>query len=597
MKSLWRTLRELFDVLPKGAKPFYAWYSVATALLSILDTAALAMILFTVTPLVSGKPIVFPVLGEIPADGVPWVVLAVVGLFILKGVLAVALHWYATRRFARYELEIGDELFRGFMRSGWESRSQFSTAEVTRLVDTSMANANLGFILPLSQIPGSAFTFVSVLTVLVVSEPLTALVAFVYLVAISLLMLLVVARRAKLAGTHNRMFGLRVATIMTEMMDALKEVTLRGKLEEVERVVSKNRQRATRARANLSFLGVIPKYAFDAALIGGFALVGGASYLINGPAAAVASVTLFAATGFRMIPAMNAVQGGLISASANEISAKEVIRDIRAVRSQLAGASSERSEADQGSLAARPGVLELRDVSFRYPGAEHDVLHGLSVSVPFGSSLAVVGPSGAGKSTLIDILLGLSVPTGGVMEIDGEPLADVMEQWRSRVGYVPQRVALFDASIAQNVALTWEDDYDLERVKRSLERAHLGELAARGAGLLERIGERGQAISGGQQQRMGIARALYSDPLVMVMDEATSALDTATENRVTESMRGLQGEVTFITVAHRLATIKEYDQVCYLDQGRILGCGTFEEVVAQVPDFKMQATLAGLVRE
>lgn len=595
MKSLWRTLRELFDVLPKGAKPFYAWYSVATALLSILDTAALALILLTVTPLVSGKPIVFPVLGEIPAEGVPWVVIAVVALFILKGVLAVGMHWFATRRFAKYELEIGDELFRGFMRASWESRSQLSTAEVTRLADTAMANTNLGFILPLSQIPGNAVTFIAVLMVLVVAQPVTALIAFLYLSAISLTMLLVISRRAKLAGTHNREFSFRVATIMTEMMDALKEVTLRGKLDEVGRVVSKNRQRATRARANLSFLGVVPKYAFEAALIGGFLLVGGASYLIGGAAQAVAAVTLFAATGFRMIPAMNAVQGGLLSASANEISAQDVIRELRAARALDAAEADAVAVGDAGTLPEHPRMLELRDVSFRYPGADHDVLHDLSLSVPFGSSLAVVGPSGAGKSTLIDILLGLSEPSGGVMTIDGLPLDTVMAQWRARVGYVPQRVALFDASIAQNVALTWEDDYDLDRVRHALQRAHLGDLARRGKGLLEHIGERGQAISGGQQQRLGIARALYSDPLVMVMDEATSALDTATENRVTDSMRELQGQVTFITVAHRLATIKEYDQVCYLDQGRILGSGTFEEVVAQVPDFKMQASLAGLV--
>ncbi|PIJ01793.1 ABC transporter ATP-binding protein, partial [Leucobacter sp. OLES1] len=250
---------------------------------------------------------------------------------------------------------------------------------------------------------------------------------------------------------------------------------------------------------------------------------------------------------------------------------------------------------DVAELPAGPQRLTLENVHFRYPGADEDVLKNVNFTVPFGSSLAIVGPSGSGKSTLIDLLLGLSVPTSGSMRIDGAELRDVMRQWRNRVGYVPQRVALFDASIAQNVALTWEADYDSERVMHALRRAHLGELADRGAGIEERVGERGASISGGQQQRLGIARALYSDPFVMVMDEATSALDTATENRVTESMRELQGEVTFITVAHRLATIREYDQVCYLDRGEILGNGTFEEVVEQVPEFRLQAELAGLL--
>lgn len=593
MKGLWRTLVDLFDVLPKGAKPFYIWYSIVTGALAILDTVALALIVAVVTPLASGEPISLPVIGEVGGTAPVWIVVLICGLFLLKGALAITLHWFATRRFARYELEVGDALFRAYTHSSWEKRSRLSTAEVTRIVDSSMANTNLGFILPLSQVPGNALTFVSVLAVLVVAQPATAAVALVYLSSFSAIMLFVIARRARRAGNDNRGYAYRVATIMTEMVDALKEVVLRGKLDEIGRVVSRNRAVATRARANISFLGIVPKYAFESALIGGFLIIGGSAYLIGGIAEAMTAVALFAATGFRMIPAMTTVQSSFTTAGANEVYARDVIRQLTEARSDDSVAAAQ--AADRGTLPDRPKVLELRDVHFRYPGGERDVLEGLSLSIPFGSSLAVVGPSGAGKSTLIDILLGLSVPTDGALAIDGQDLTDVLRQWRASVGYVPQRVALFDASIAQNVALTWEQDYDAERVRDALERAHLGELASRGEGIEAHIGERGASISGGQQQRMGIARALYSDPLVMVMDEATSSLDTATENRVTESMQELRGEVTFITVAHRLATVRNYDQICYLDGGRIQGQGTFQEVVAQVPAFKVQAELAGLI--
>ncbi|WP_344029345.1 ABC transporter ATP-binding protein [Leucobacter iarius] len=578
-------------MLPRGAKPFYVWYSIVTSLLAILDTVALALIALAVTPLVSGKPIVLPVLGELPASATPVFVVAICALFVTKGVCAVLLHWFATRRFASYELEIGNELFRAYTHSSWEERSRLSTAEITRIVDSSMANTNLQFILPLSQIPGNALTFVGVLGVLVVAQPLSALIALLYLSAISIGMLLIVTRRAQRAGRDNRTYAYRAATIMTEMVEALKEVTLRGKLDEIGEVVSRNRSVATRARANLSFYGIVPKYAFDAALIGGFLLIGGASFLLGGPQAAVVSVSLFAATGFRMIPAMNAVQSSFTSAVGSEVYARDVIRELKRAPLQ---AVDPVSAADTAELASEPSVLALRGVSFRYPGAEVDVLDDIDLEIPFGSRLAVVGPSGAGKSTLIDLLLGLSTPTGGVIEIDGSPLDSVLGQWRSRVGYVPQRVAVFDGSIAQNVALTWGDEYDEERVRESLRRAQLDGLLDRSEGVEEKLGERGASISGGQQQRLGIARALYSDPFVLVLDEATSALDTATENRVMESMRALAGEVTFVTIAHRLATIRDYDQVCYLDGGKIRGQGTFDEVVAQVPDFRVQAELAGL---
>ncbi len=588
MKSIWRTLNRLFSVLPRGARSYYIGYSIATGLLAFLDTAALALIVLTITPLVSGTPITIPVIGELPQEATSWVVLMIAALFILKGVLALLLHWRATRKFASYELELGDRIFANFIHSSWEKRSTISTPELTRMVDSSVGNASRGFLLPLSQIPGNALTFVSALLILVVSEPLTAFIALVYLSLISGALSFIVARRSRAAGTVARNYSFRVATIMTEMIDALKEVTLRGKLDEAGRMISKNRAVATRARASLAFIGVVPRYTLEAALIGGFVIVGGASMLFSGPQAAVVSISLFAASGFKMIPSMNAVQSSLTAASSNEVYALDVIRELEAKDEFVS------VPADTTELVSAPKELVLNNVSFTYAGAERPVLNGLSLRVPFGSSLAIVGPSGAGKSTLIDILLGLSVPTSGSLTIDETPLTEVLQQWRDRVGYVPQRVALFDGSIAQNVALTWEDEYDAERVGEVLKLAHVHEIAERGEGISERIGERGASISGGQQQRLGIARALYTDPLIMVMDEATSSLDTATENRIVESLDSFAGEVTFITVAHRLATIRNYDQVCYLDEGRVLGQGTFDEVVQAVPAFRVQAELAGL---
>ncbi len=591
MKSLWNTLNELFRVLPRGAKRFYLGYSILTGLLAVLDSLALALIVVVTAPLATGTGMSLPVIGELPESATPILVILICGLFVLKGVFALVLHRRATRRFAHYELDAGDRLFSTYIHSSWERRSLLSTAEVTRIVDTAMQNTNLGFLLQLSMIPGNAMTFLATILVLVVAQPVTALIALVYLLAIALIMNRFVSRAAKRAGETNRNIVYRITTIMTEMVEALKEVTLRGKLGEIGRVVSKDRAVATDARADMAYLSQVPKYAFETALIGGVLLVGGVAYLMTGLGGATVAIGLFAVTGFRVVPALNAIQSCLSSASSNEVYAKDVIRELR---SEPSAQASGDDLVDLRPLPEKPQRLQLRDVQFRYPDSDRNVLEDISISIPVGSSLAIVGPSGAGKSTLIDLLLGLSVPTGGEMCIDDAPLPEVMGQWRKRVGYVPQRVALFDGSIAQNVALTWEQNYDLARVQRALKRAHLEELGDREGGLLAKIGERGDSISGGQQQRLGIARALYTDPLVMVMDEATSSLDTATENRVTQSMHELQGEVTFITVAHRLATIREYDQICYLGEGRIKGIGTFDEVVAQVPDFAIQARLAGL---
>lgn len=590
MKHAWRALSQLFSVLPKDARPFYLFYSVFTALLAILDTAALGLIVVTVSSLVSNDPINLPIIGELPDGATAWIVVAVATLFILKGVLALFLHWKATRRFAKYELMLGDKIFSNYIHASWETRSQVSTAELTRMVDSSVGNAIRGFLLPLSQIPGNALTFLAALTILVVSAPVTAAVALVYLSLVLGIMSWSITKKTREAGRISRNYTFRVATIMTEMIDALKEVTLRNKLFEAGDMISRNRAISTRARANLAFITVVPRYVFEAALIGGFLVVGGTAYLFGGSAEAMFAISLFAATGFRMIPSMNAVQSSLTAASSNEIYVADVIRELSA-RSD----DPTTKIRDTQALVEKPRELQLQNISFSYDQNAPNVLKNLSLTIPFGTRLAVVGPSGAGKSTLIDILLGLSIPTSGQLAIDGQPLTSVLAQWRKRVGYVPQRVALFDGTIGQNVALTWEDQYDADRVEEALKHSHMSELLQRENGINERIGERGASISGGQQQRLGIARALYSNPLVMVMDEATSSLDTATERRIVESLDRFSGEITFITVAHRLATIRHYDQICYLEDGHILGQGSFDEVIDQVPAFKVQAQLAGLI--
>lgn len=592
MKTIWATLRALLPLLPAGARRFFFLYMFLTSVITLLDVAALGLLAAVITPALSGSKLALPIIGSLPASATPLLVLVACGLIIIKSALSVFFQWIATRRFAKYELEIGLRLFRAYIGSSWEERSKRTVAEITRIADTGIANTIMGFILPLSVLPSAFLSFVLILLVLLVANPTTALIALVYLSLVALVVNRVVSKRALEASQVNRNYSYRVAVLMTEMVDALKELSLRNKLEQVAGVVSRNRVHAVRARANTSFLGAIPLYAFEAALVGGFLLIGFAAYLTGGLSAGLAAVALFAATGFRLIPAINGMQNSLVQSLASVPSATDVIGDMTSAELNVQRTST---PADIGVLPELPKLLTLRSVSFRYPGSSEMVLRGLDLDIPLGSSLGIVGPSGAGKSTLIDLLLGLSLPTSGSISIDSQPLSHVIRAWRSRVGYVPQRVALFDGSIAQNVALTWDDDFDRDRVEDALQRAQLTSLvASREQGMDERIGERGFSLSGGQQQRLGIARALYSDPLVLVLDEATSSLDTKTEDDVTQAIRNLRGEVTLISVAHRLSTIKDYDQVCYLEDGHIMGKGTFSELALALPAFGEQVALAGL---
>lgn len=591
VKLIQGTFKRLLPLLSREERAFLWWFMALSTALSILDIVALGLLAVSLSSMVQSNPVDLPFIGAVDKTGYIWIFLAVCVLIIVKSVCNVALQWVATRRFAGYELGLGDRLFDAYIKAPWVDRISKSTSQLVRLADVGISTTTSGFLLPVMTIPSLVATFIAVFAVVIVAQPVTAMITLIYLGLIGLILYRWVSRRAIQAGRVNRDYSIRAASLMTDMVNAMKEITLRNKTAEVARNVHDRRVMATKARSNLYFLGAVPKFILDGALIGGFVLVGAAAYITGGLTAAITSISLFGVAGFRILPNLVSFQGLTTNAQANAPYVEMVIEDIEASRGYL-----ERAERIGNTpLDSDPKLLELKDVSFTYPSSDIPAISGVTLRVPMGSTLGLVGQSGAGKSTLVDILLGLMVPSAGSIEVDGRPIEEVLSGWRSRVGYVPQQVALFNGSVAQNVALSWDSPIEYDKVETALKRAQLWDaVSARPGGMDSSIGDAGISLSGGQRQRLGIARALYGEPLVLVLDEATSALDTKTEADVADAIRSLRGETTVVSVAHRLSTVKDNDQLCFLADGKIVAQGTFEELVRDVPAFAEQAALAGL---
>ncbi|WP_256839307.1 ABC transporter ATP-binding protein [Ornithinimicrobium faecis] len=601
MLALFRTVRDLLAVLPDGTRRFFLVFALLQSLLAMLDVGALGLLAIVLAPMLAGGTATIPVLGiELTEPSQFAVVLLLVGaLIISKSVFAIGLQWWATRRFARFEQTLGAQLLEATFRAPWTERLQRNSTDIARSTDVGVGATVSGVLIPFAQLSGETFTFLAVMLVLLVAEPVLALAVIVYFGLVALLLFSVVHKRAVKAGTENRESSRRAVRLVSEMVHSLKEITLRDKSSEVAEIVLQVRSRASRARANQNFLGVIPRYVLEAGLVGGLvigAVIGyaqaqaaGDPQPVNG---ALAAVALFGVAGFRLVPSLTRFQTIMGQTGANMPYAHEVMEEIERGRRF---ADSNRASGHQ-PLPDDARTLRLQDVTFTYPSADVPAVRDVSLELPFGHTLALVGASGSGKSTLVDLMLGLLEPESGQILVDEHPLTEVMRDWRLRVGYVPQEVSLFDASVARNVALSWkDDDVDEDRVRKALARAQLLDvIESRPDGIHGRVGERGLSLSGGQRQRLGVARALYNEPLVLVMDEATSALDTSTEAAVTNSIKELQGEVSVIVVAHRLATIRHSNQVCFMRDGEMIARGTFEEVVAAEPDFAAQAALAGL---
>ncbi|MFD1210962.1 ABC transporter ATP-binding protein [Arthrobacter sp. GCM10027362] len=594
MNGIIKILGPLLQTLPEGSRRFLTGYGAASAALALLDVVALGLVAALLPGLVGGTDVVLPVLGNLTRQGLVLPMLIFICLLIvLKGILAVLLLRFATKRFARHEVAIGDRLFAAYLASPWEQRLGRNSAEIVRSVDVGVGITVSGVLMPAMTLFGELGTLAAVVVVLFVAQPLIAVVTMVYLGLVALLLARVISPRAVAIGRENREWSNRTAKVLYEALGALKEITLADRGPEVQEQVHGTRSKSAQARAAAIQISQIPRYVLETALVVGFALVGGVGLATGGAAGAVSAIGLFAIAGFRLIPSLTRMQAVQSSVNTSASFARQIIQDIREGEEQMARNTAERPQRE---LPAAAADIVLEHVSFTYPGAAAPALRDISIRIPAGSHVAFVGSSGAGKSTMVDVLLGLLEPDGGRILVGGEPLEFVLKSWRRRIGYVPQEVSLFDASVAQNVALAWDPEkVDRPRVETALRRAQLLDtVLGREGGIDALVGERGLALSGGQRQRLGIARALYDDPLVLVMDEATSALDTATEAAVTAAINELHGEVTVITVAHRLATIRNADVVFFMREGTVAAYGTFDDVVARVPDFARQAALAGL---
>jgi len=223
--------------------------------------------------------------------------------------------------------------------------------------------------------------------------------------------------------------------------------------------------------------------------------------------------------------------------------------------------------------------IEVRDLRFGYDSTE--VLRGVSFSAPAGRTVAIVGPSGAGKSTLFDLVAGFHEPTGGAIFVDGVDLRRVSRAaWRSRLAIVSQDPFVFHTTIRENI-LYGRPGATEEDLRDAAEAAHLGEfVTSLPEGFDTVVGEQGARLSGGEMQRITIARALLRDPALLLLDEATSSLDAASEAAVQDALDNLRAGRTTFVIAHRLSTVRKADLIVVLDEGRIVETGTHAELLA-----------------
>jgi ABC-type multidrug transport system fused ATPase/permease subunit len=436
---------------------------------------------------------------------------------------------------------------------------------------------------------------------LVIVDPPVALGAIAFFAFYGVALQRVLGNRVSKVGTESVQAEIASLRSVQEALGAYREIYVADRRALYIKRIQDLRVGAAQAASRLQTLYLLPKYAAEVALVAGAFALAAVLFSTKPLAVAAGTFALFIATVTRAMPSLLRLQSAALAVRAAAAAAAPTF-----ALAQDLGHPREAPQAEEALEAVRRVLkaqhddfvprIEMRDVKFTYPGAQSPAIPGLSLVVEKGQSVAFVGRSGAGKSTLADVILGVLQPDGGEVAVGGIPPADAIRRWPGAIAYVPQDVTLVNDSIRANVALGLPADaIDDDLVWDALRRAHLSDyLRSEKAGLDTQVGERGVRISGGQRQRLGIARALFTGPRLLVLDEATSALDAEAEHAITTMVNELEGDVTTLIIAHRLSTIRHVNLVVYLDHGNAAAMGTFDEVCTRIPALRRQADLMGL---
>ncbi|QKJ25018.1 ABC transporter ATP-binding protein [Aquiluna borgnonia] len=580
-------------VVPKAdrlALMLLAFARIGANLLDLVGLAGVALLATVFGGFTSGgaqSVLSLPIIGtlKITEREAILVAFAVVVVFVSKSLLSVWLSLVSAKRVARVESKFSRQMADHFFKHDASNEQDSLSAFQNKVV---RASESLGdFLKARYLLISESALAVAIVGAFLFINPLASVSLFVFLGIVLALLNRLSSRKIRSNSTRQQA-GYEVSLRTTKDLFGIKrESQLAGVSEAWLEKFAKARSQAADGSAVLFVLYGLPRYVVETSLILGiFAFLGGVVIFSDIPSQAV-TIGVFMAGGLRLVASLLPLQAAwnqMLNGAAIGQEAYEIL---------LKKESAESRASLESSIADGPISLEFKAVHFSY-GPDAQVVRGVSFRAEPGQKTALVGPSGAGKTTIFDLALGFREAQSGEVLLSGNHPIHLIEAQPGIVGLVPQRPHLVTGSLSQNVSLVPDDQTDRDWAASCLQSAGLGHFVNAEAGLdLEIQPDAGQ-LSGGEIQRLGLARALYRKPKILFLDEATSALDAETESKIAQMLDSLRGELTIVLIAHRLSTVLNSDKIVYLKEGEVVAEGTFAELKAKVPDFNQAVELMGL---
>jgi ATP-binding cassette subfamily C protein len=517
--------------------------------------------------------------GAVNANTLPLLATLILGLFVSKALLSILLTHQLAIFLARIEARASREVAATAFSNGLEGIRKHSRDEI---LFAALAGSQMTFNVLLNSIGtliAEGFLFILVLFSFYLLNPLAAVGAVVYFGLIGLLIQHFIGRQLEKTSYELNNLSIASSSSLLDLSDVYRESTILGRRQFFIDKLYEARLAASGHGANQLVLNGMPRHIVETSLIisiGAFILL----QTTHGDiAASAATLGVFLSGGLRLTAALLPLQSAILSIKQALPAADRVFAFLNYKKDEL---PQFQTLGDPREFLGFQSVsVKIEGVSFRYQGSAKDTLKNITLEIPAGAQVAFIGLSGAGKSTLADLVLGLLTPTKGKIGLGGQESARLLQANPGILGYVPQKPGMVSGTIAQNIALGINpENVDKKLLDKAISLSHLkGLIESLPEGVNSDLGKRTDELSGGQLQRIGLARALYAQPTLLVMDEATSALDAESENEINKALDEMRGQVTVILIAHRLNTVQRSDVVFLMEEGQVTASGTFPELL------------------
>ncbi len=598
---MFKLLKNLFELLsPNQRKRFYVlqFLVIITSVFEILGVASIIPFMALVGDMSQLEQNTF--IAEIyrqsgitsESQFIFLVGLCVLGLLFASMIISIFTIWGLSMFANKIGTEIADRLYTYYLNQDWLFHASGSSAQLTKKIATETMRVTGAVLVPLMQMNSKVTLSLLMSISIFLYDPKVALIGL-SIFAISYFFLF--------KGFRNKLNknGIAISEVneerfrlMNEGFGGIKDLLLTGRDNDFIDRFNKSGKTLAYSQGTNAALAHAPRYFVELLAFGSMIVL--ILYLIashNGNLGMILPILSVYAIGIiKLLPAFQQIYSSMAIIKANIPAFESIKQDLY----DSLHMESKSQKFERNCFTPKQNI-SLENITFTYPNKEEPALNELDMNISANNVIGIVGPSGSGKSTLIDILLGLIYPQKGHLKIDNKIInMKNRRSWQNTIGFVAQSIFLSEGTIAENVAFGLpKNQIDLDRVNHALEIAHLSEFVkSLKNGINTKVGERGVQLSGGQRQRIGIARALYNNAQVLVLDEATSSLDGITEKMIMEAIDAFSGKKTIILVAHRLKTVQKCDQIFFIDKGKIIDQGTYQELIKTNKQFKSMSNHA-----